>query len=208
MADSLEDLGTTAIWQPESIINWATDPTVDFGLSRKVTRYPGSAQEFTLISEDNPRKWEFEVSLFSKQAEYDFLNDFIYTFQAMKKRFWFPLPVGLFQLHSFVSANNTMLTIKENGFDYKGWERFYMRLTNGDQISRHITAIQRFPLTKTIDLTVSAMPNYDIYPEDVEFFSFLPLCRFDQNAIKQKFSNNVNSKFTLKLQELLEHDQA
>jgi len=206
MADSLLDLGTTPIWIPDRFINWREDPGLDFGLARQVVEFPGTPQDIIQLSEETPKTWSFRVLVEDKQQEYELLEKFVTECKARTKRFWFPMPSVAFELAEFIPNASVKVTVSENNFEYRGFERFLIVLWNGDKITRKITAIERFPTTKTIDLTIAAMTQ-EIQIDDVEMFVFLALCRFDQDTIKLDCDTSYISDTTIKMQEVMEYSQ-
>ena len=185
MADSLRDLGVVTLWRPDC--NWRETPDYGFDFERQLQEYEGTAHEVFSYSQTKPHRFNFLVSCFSKAAEYALLEKFN-TLQGRFQRFWFLNPANLFTLAEPIDVDETgeietvAITVVANDWEFLGRERIYLELSNGDVLTREITAYT--PGADTAVLTVNTPLDRDIALDDVVLFSLVHLSRLENDALE------------------------
>lgn len=197
MADSLTELGpNTTLMDFEA--NWQTDPTEKREILINHNIYPGTIHSIDFYGEPR-RKLTFKITDLETKL-YSFLV-FFADRVARKKSFWIP---DKFNRFTAVSIAVDLLSIeveKLANLHLHGHERLFIRLENGDRISRKISSIQQLTSTTKINLA-SILPAFAI--EDVVLISFLLYARLDQDEIEITYHTDSAASVDLAFIELLE----
>lgn len=197
MADSLADLGpNTTLMDFDA--NWQTDPTEKREILINSNIYPGTIHSIDFYSEPR-RKPTFQIQDLETKL-YSFLV-FFADRVARKKSFWLP---DKFNRFTAVSIAVDLLSIeveKLSDLHLHGHERLFIRLINGDRISRKISSIQQLTSTTKINLA-SLLPSFAL--TDIELISFLLYVRLDQDEIEITYHTDCAASVDLAFVELLE----
>lgn len=204
MADNIVDVGTTPVWRLDknNRINWREKPRSDFDLSRTLLQFEGSTTQMVVITEDLPAKLEFAVTIRDKASEKQFIDEFVAR-KGQWGKFWFPLPSNRFTLHTSQAQNSSVLVFKKNEWKYLGYERIYLKMNNGDLITRKVTAVSVDEIAGTQTLTLATVTDRLIDPASVLICSFLLLCRLEQDLLEMDFISATASETKIKLVELV-----
>lgn len=200
MADDLKDLGTTTLFRAS--INWREMPKYDYSFSRRVLGFDGTTQQVIQLAPEKPQQLDFKAGFFSKQDEKDFLTKFV-SFKGRLARFWLLLPFNMFQLVGSAGIGSTTLTVERNNFEYQGFERFYILLTNGDLITRKITSTSVNETLGTLDLNFSDGTDRILNPSSIVLFSLCLLVRFDMDSLNLEHRTAYVSEADVKVIELV-----
>lgn len=201
MADDLQGLGTTPEFRDLlfSLQNWRERPKMNVKTNVRLFGFEGTVKQVINQSDDQPHDLDFLVTLENLEQIFQFLT-FFHSRRARLERFWFPLPYGIFSLVGQQLSGNTVLKVNSPTFFYRGFERIYILLSNGDLITREVTAVNE--VAGELFFTVAALDR-TIEESDVELCSLLLLCRFDNNDVKLKYKPYTAADTNIKLKELI-----
>lgn len=200
MADDLNDLGGAQLWRPT--IEWREAPENSFDVSFIVLEAPGSSHEVIAISKEKPHKHNFSITLQTKAYEYDLVQKF-YELKGRLTRFWFMNPLNLFTLLGWHGMGASALTVFFNEFDYRGYERIYIEMKNGDILTHKITGLVEDEENGKATLQLNGITDRDINPMDIKIFSLLHLARLDIDGLDIQHRNTRFSETRLRLLELV-----
>lgn len=196
MADSLTDLGpTTEIFDFDA--NWSTDPEEKREVLVNANIYPGTIHSVNFYEEPR-RRLNFRITDLETKL-YSFLV-FFADRVARWKSFWLP---DKFNRFTPVSIAVDLLSIEVNKLPelhLHGHERLFLRMSNGDRISRRIDEVNQLTSTTQIVLT-SVLP--DIAIADILLASYLFYVRFDQDEVEVEYHNDVAASVDISFIELL-----
>lgn len=203
MADNKTGLGTiTDILNTEP--NWNRAIEVERALNAKLMGYPGTVQKILSWSDDLPAVVAFKLTNASKQDEFDLLT----FFNLMKGRlgkFWVRSELKEFGLSQDMPQNSTGLYVNDNKFDlaYRGYERIYLDMANGDLITRKVTSVSSGPGAGELTLQIDTVTDRQINRADVRKFGRFLLVRFDVDKISFEHGEKSISDVEVKLRELV-----
>lgn len=198
MADNLQGLNGIDLWDLPN--NWKTNPKTGYNVSRILTAFLESKTDMTSLSDEKPEFWDINVSLLSKQEEFDFLTKFAEK-KGRHKKFWFPSPQNRFTLKNTISSGTTAIVMEKNYFEYRGFERLFIRLTNGDRVSFDIASV----VTNASDITINVATSADrtITKNDIDLLTLLHMCRLDTDEAELTQITSDHSELTLRVVELV-----
>ncbi len=171
MADSLLNIGgEPTLLTP---FDWGSVPKSEIVITRYLQQFPGTV---TLLGELNtyaPISFEVLYVMYTKQTEYTFL-EFIHTQLGRNIRFWVPYQKQLFKLYSDAAVGGNTLEMYANNFDlvYQGYERIYIKMVNGDLLTRQISG------ASSIDDTVMQIILTDVIDRDITTTNYVEMGRF------------------------------
>lgn len=196
MSDSLLDLGTDPIFTAKP--NWTTTPSEGFDSGREVIQYNQAFASIRSLTANNARQMQYSYFNRTKAEEYYLLN-FFYTQRGRLKRFWLPVNYQEFQISVAIRSVDNLVHYYDNNFSlaYKGYERFYLLLKDGTQISRKITSV-----TGTTQLNFGSTFPQNIAIADIRYAGLILLARFDQDEIELQHTTNNLSECSIAFQEL------
>lgn len=203
MADDLEGLGgITTIFRTAP--DWARAADVSFSPSAQVLGFNASVQERLSFTEDAPKTFNFLFHNMSK-AEEAALLDFVDARSGIVEKFWCPGHRVAFSLSQTMPVASSVLYVLDNGFSrvYRGYERVYIELTNGDIITRKIISVSAGPGDNEITLQLDVVTDREIVPSDVIIFGRLYLVRFAKGKFDLEYGANWESSVKLEFQELV-----
>ena len=202
MADDLQDLGTTPEFRQlfSEYQDWKETPRLNVKTNTNLFGFEGTAQQLLNHSPEQPHALQFLVTLENLQQIFDFLTFFVARKGRLEK-FWFPLPYNVFTAVGQQVISATKLLVNSPSFDYKGFERVYLLLENGDLITRHVTAVSDAG-GGNLFFDVSALDR-TIEESDVVLSSLLLLVRFDQDDVELLQKQLYCSSFSVRLLELI-----
>lgn len=202
MSDNLLDLGTTPVWRlDKTYMNWREQPKWNFDLARDMVAFDGTATQLVMLLDEQPQEIEFLATLRNKSEEKQFLADFV-TRKGQHERFWFTLPSNRFTLNGSHSQGVTTLVMKRNDWQYQGYERIYILMSNGDLITRKITNVSVDEQAGIMNLTLSTATDRVIEPTNVLLISFMILCRLAIDVAEIKHISMAISETNVKMLEL------
>jgi len=202
MPDSLTGLGTnTTIFRIEP--NWRRPVTYENLLSSRVLGYPGTVQEVLSFSEDIPIVLQARFTNLSKEEENSLL-EFFYNQQGRLKAFWILGDTKQFELTQIIPQNSSVLYVEDQGFAdiYRGYERIYLDMVNGDLITRKIISVTEGPGQGELTLQLDTVTDRQIQKGDYRKFGLLYFVRFDRDKITVTYGSNSTSDVTLSFREL------
>ncbi|RLC88917.1 MAG: hypothetical protein DRJ03_01360 [Chloroflexi bacterium] len=200
MTDSLEDLGTidvmTWVW------NWSPVPRVEFLFSRTLRDFGSTAQEVVSETDYNPFQGQYEFLISDKETEYDFLEFFLGK-RGRTQKFWCKSPHQTFTLKSNVGAGSSLLYVEDNRADYiwQGHERIWIKLANGDEITRQVSNVVRDTDLDRIELHLETLITTGFDIEDVVFFGRIYLVRCDLDKYQVSYESDKVCTVTIKVYE-------
>jgi len=199
MADDIQDLGTEERLTIRP--NWASPNQIELTTSRDIVSFPSTVVDIFLFSELYKNKIKFKYLCEDKEVEYA-LIDFYNSRKGRLERFWIQGYKEEFILSQAISNTDTIINIHDNGFDliYKGHERLYIELKNGDLITRKITNVAK--VGTELQLTVTAITQ-DIAMSEVGVFGRIYLVRLDKDVLETVFNNSTIAEVELDFVEVV-----
>lgn len=200
MADNYLDIGGEDVFPLP--VNWRNKPTNLFTITRNLQSFPGTSQAISELNPETPISFEALFSVFTKEEEYDIL-EFIHSRRGRVVRFWIPFQKQMFVLYESATTGASSLNCINNGsvLSYHGYERIYIKMNNGDIITRWVTNITDDG-TK-ISLTLNTPIDRDIEIGNyIEIGRFL-LVRFDSDSFQFKVETNTVFEFSQRFYELV-----
>lgn len=196
MSNSLLDLGTDPVFT--AVPNWQTSPSAGFDTGREVIQYNQAFASIRSLALNNFRTIQYSYFNRTKAEEYYLLN-FFYTQRGRLKRFWLPVNYQEFSISSAITSGDNHFHITDNNFSLvlKGYERLYIVLKNGDQISRKIVSA-----TGTTQININGTFDRNIALADIRFAGLILLVRFDQDEIELKHTTDNLSECSIAFKEL------
>jgi hypothetical protein len=203
MADSLLDLEAQPLFTLEP--NWASSLNTSFAMSRLLTEYPGSAQNLESLTDDAPYMFDAGFLLTTKAEEYTLLA-FFNARRGMNQRFWMRHPQTAFTLKTAALAGSTSLVCSSNASwqIYRGWERLYIRMSNGDTLTRQIAALTHDTVADTAVLTLTSPLDRDLTLTNHDLIGRLLLVRLADDTLSHKIASDTVSKVDLSFIELVQ----
>ena len=205
MADNILDLGNeSSIFRTKP--DWAKGVTVTTDLKREIQQYVPGAMEMTHINSVTkgfPLIWEMGYACLDKEDEHELL-DFFIDRQGRLKRFWCPYWYNSFVLYNDVSSGAFTIDVRKTGLPdvwIEGYMRFFIYTKTGDIIVRRVTAIN--DLTNYDQLIFSDATDRAITNNDILFFSYFALARFDTDVLEMTHKTANVSTCSVRVVELL-----
>jgi len=202
MADSIEDLvHTTDRWMVKP--NWVTKPNRDFTLNRDTLNKDGTRYTLYSISDYLEHSWGYEFLVPDKETEFAILY-FFSRRRGRHKRFWTPVWKNTFTLHTGITMFDGYCDVEDRRFAnvYQGYERLFILLTNGNLITRQITAVTT-PEDGVERFTVATVFDRDIAITDIAYFGRFMLCRMNADTLTMNHKTCHVSTHALRLKELV-----
>jgi len=200
MSDVLNGLGTTALYKLEH--NWKVEPQSEFRNSLKFNEFSGTIQSLDIYSEDSPRKLNLTGSCYNKVEEKEVI-EFVEDVKGRYKRFWIRSPLDEFTLLGSYSISDTYVSCSLNDYEYKGYERIYIEMKNGDIVTGEIDSITE---STNLEINLKNAIGYTFTSSDVVRCSLLLLCRLDIDGIIFKYFSDLHLDFNIELFELIAED--
>lgn len=202
MADLLTGLGgLPALYDKH---NFAVDAGGAHEMSRQIFSFPGTIEEIINYSDERPHKLDVSFLFENKAEEYAFL-EFFFDKRGRWKKFWLPSPATAFSLAVSTVIGVPSVIVKSNRFGqfYRGFERIFMELINGDNLTFQITSVQENqPIMGQDTLNLGAALDRIILPADIVQFSLLLCGRFDKDVAEIEYKSNVVSSCKITFLEL------
>ena len=184
MADVLSGLGgITTILRKKGI--WNNQNPIDFMQSRNIFEFTGTVIELISFSDDRPQVVDIEFVNKSKQEEFE-LMDFFNNCEGMLKKFWFQPPQSMFTFLKDLVSGSSSITVANNGIkeSWRGFERIYIELSDGDLLTYNITDIQDGENEDELFVLIDTPLDRDVFISDVRLFGFLLLVRFNADFLE------------------------
>lgn len=201
MADSLLDLcQTTDLFTYPH--NWVSTVEQDVDFMRTIIQYTGTPGKIKNLSDDIPVNVGLSFTNLTKTSEYDLLK-FFCDHRGRCNRFWLPIPEQYYVMaaDALIGSNEINIAIHGEYTFFRGYERMFMILTNGDMLTRRILDFDCLGSNNNI-MTIESVLDRNIAVTDVLLFGKLILCRFDQDEVQFTHENNIISSCALSFQEL------
>lgn len=203
MTDSLENLGTAELmtWA----FNWQTPPSIEFLQSRTIRDFNFTAQEMVTETSNSPFKGQYSFLIYDRQTEYEFL-EFFMNKRGRLSRFWIKSPEQAFNLKADVGNGSSIIYTYDNRADYiwQGYERIWIKLVNGDEITRSVNDATRNESQERIELSLDTVIAAGFTTEDIVMFGRVYLVRCDIDKFSFSYQSNLVSKINIRVQEVVE----
>jgi len=183
--------------------DWSNRPSDDFDFANEQIQYDLARTVTRVLSQRKPFTIDYKFTNLDKQREYELL-DFFGRMLGRSGSFWLPYWFQNFELQSPISTGAGSLLVNDYSYAVNGvrdYFRFFIRLRNGDYITRKIVAFS--------DLG-GGIKRYYVHPfdrnitlSDVLFFGRLMLMRFDQDEIEMNHETPSVSSCSIKFRELV-----
>jgi hypothetical protein len=162
-----------------------------------------------LTSEDFPRILRRYSWLLKSREEITEFRAFLGRRQGRFKACWIPSWSYDFEIVADVSAVDTNIVTKDNGFfDFIGvnpaFDRIMIRMKNNDTLTgqifyRRVTGLSRDPVTRLVTLGLDSALGIVFAPSDVLSIHYLFKCRLDTDRVLLEWRSNgvavVNTNF-------------
>lgn len=204
MADDLVGLGSALLY--EHTINWREAPKYDYqgDPQRQVLGFEGTVKALFNLSEDKPQILEFTTTLCT-MADRKLLLDHYRSVKGQWGRWWLLSPLALFEFATpgQVALGSTRFTVNRTDFDFRGFERVYLLLANGDIITRPIDAYTLDELAGTADIDFVTPTDRIIETSEVLLFSLALLVRYDIDVLKVDYNTDHVGEVSIRCLELV-----
>jgi hypothetical protein len=158
-----------------------------------------------IFSYDNPIAKQFSYTFLnkSKAEEYELLK-FIDEKKGRWGSFWMPTWVTQFDLLAPIETTGTLIVVLNRKFSsiFRGYERFFILLSNGDMIVRQITKSTVYN-TEAEVLTYSTLIPQRILPSQVVLFGLFMFVRFDTDEFTFNYQTDTVSTVNVSVVELV-----
>lgn len=202
MADLLTGLGGLELFAPNH--NWKAELQSQYEMSRSVHSYTGTVEEIINYSDHRPTRLELEFIFNNKAAENDFLTFWVDK-RGQWKKFWLPSPSTGFILDVPSVLGVPSLIVASNGFAefYQGFERIFLKLTNGDRLTFQVNSISKDqPLPGQDTLNLGAALDRIFGPDDIALFALLLCGRFEKDVAELEYITMAVSECKISFLEL------
>ena len=182
MANDLQDLlGNSNILLTKP--NRLYDVNRDFEHHVQIYQYNEGVMRIHDISDHVTHKYKGIWTNINKSEEWDILQFFTGR-KGRLRNFWLPLWQNEFKLYQDISIWDDTIVIHDcfATDTFQGYERIFFELSNGDIITRHVTAVTDNG-DDTETLTIETMMTRAIATTDIVYFGRLILTRFDQDEL-------------------------
>jgi len=181
--------------------NWLNAQANNFDFNREITEFVNTVSEIYRLGQDAAFNLTYRFTNLTRADEH-YITSFFTNHRGKHKRFWIPLWKNMYTLSSSISTGDGIISIRNVGFHLvdRGYERIFIELKNGYQISRKVTAVLQNGLTE--DLILDGTIDRDITQDDIKYFSRLLLVRFTDDSLELKYSTDSTSSIELSFLEL------
>lgn len=201
MADDIQDLGTTELWR--ITLNWKQLPKHDYDVTgRQLIGYSGTAKTLANWSDERPQILEFGVTVPDKARNKELLDHFL-AVKGRHKRFWLLTPHNVFTLNGLHSAGVVSLSVLRNEFDFRGLDRFYILLNNGDLITRKMDSFAVDEENDTADIGFAIPTDRVLDPAAIALFGLVLLVRLDSDELNLAHDTDLVADATVRVVELV-----
>ena len=203
MADSLLDVSPiTATWLKEP--DWSENVSSSGVFSKMLIQYGGSVGQLWKENDEIPRRLQMQFSFDDKQEETEFLN-FFETQKGRWGKFWVPTWITQFRPVDDIASSQTIIPVYNDKFAgvYRGHERLFIMLHNGDKLVRKIIAAEESIGGETETITLSSSLGVSADLSNIAIMGLFLLVRFDQDKVDMKYTTNTVSETTLQFYELI-----
>jgi hypothetical protein len=202
MSDQLTGLGGKNLFTISP--DWSNDIKADFELSRRIFRFPGTIEVLINYSDERPGKFDMLFRFLDKTIEYDFI-DFVHTQKGRWAGFWLPGPPAFFSLDDTIQDTDLQIKITKQGIvnRFRGFERCYILLLNGDTLTYKINSVAAGPGANQETLNLGAAVDRQVKQEDIAIFTLLFYVRFDKDKFQYSYVTDTISEITTQALELV-----
>jgi hypothetical protein len=203
MGDSRLGLGSTSdifTLKPD----WSNLPGRTFLFGRDIIQRGNGLIAIRNLTSELPYIVEYRFFNIDKQTEFDLLDFFCSRYGRLEK-FWLPIFYSDFKLYSNILNGSSEFHIYPNEFQniQRGYERFFIRLNNGDLITRRIDHFETDHLVDGYLVMISTESiDRNIAVTDIDVFGKLILCRFNQDTVELNHISTALSELILTFKEL------
>ena len=205
MADSLLDINYPTYPLFPFDPNWASEPKTMASMTRRVVEFQGTSQQLVLLTEDCPIQFN-AAFLFTTKADIYTMWEFFCARRGRCQRFWIKHPKRLFRLKVAAGTGTDFLGCYPNAFHrpFRAYERLYIRMNNGDILTRSVTAAEYNEGEDRLDLTLDSNLDRDIGLTDYDCIGRLLLCRFDADELPEVIYTTTISEVQFSFVELVQ----
>jgi hypothetical protein len=202
LANDILNIGSFSFFPLD--INWAKQLKSKFEFGRALVQYIGTASVMDAYSEDTPEIYEFGVTI-TTQAEYYAMLDFWHERKGMHGKFWLKVPIEEFTLKIAATIGSTVLIVHRNEAIkiYQDRERIWIRMNNGDIITRQIQSIIEDEINDYYTLNLPNPLDRNISLTGYDLIGRLLLCRFDDDGLPIDLETNRIGEITFRVVELV-----
>ena len=203
MADDLDDLSGLTIIEPN--VNWSDTPKTGFDVSFTVEGFDGTLEEVFEFTEDKPEKFQYKITFKDKAEEKAFLEEWL-NYKGRKECFWFVDIIDQFTVSQPIGNTTFTVEVLDNFFVAEGHERIFVKLKNGDRLTRKINS--SVASAGAITLTLNTAWDRDILIDDIEIFTLMYLCRYDTDDQTITQLNSYVSETNIAILQLVDEQKA
>lgn len=180
--------------------------TDNFDYTVEIFKLVGTVQEIHKWSDYVSHKLKMDFVSLDKIEEKT-LYDFYIGKKGKLNKFWTLSFKSDFILTADSAAN--VLIVENNDFDkvFKGYERIFILMKDGDLITRKILSVTDGPTENELQITVETNFDRIITSTNYRYIGFLFLCRFDTDELNLKYINNSVTDVQLSFMELVNEYQ-
>lgn len=189
--------------------NWVTEPTTELSMVRKIVNYRGTAHHIVSLTDDVPIRTEMGFTIFTL-ADYNSLMGHFITARGRVNRFWVKHALQTFELKTNASSGSSQLICFPNHFNlqYQGYERIYIRMSDGDTLARHVTAATYNEVSDQLELSINTALDRDVTTTNHIIIGRYLLVRFDSDDMTLDAKTDQVCEAALTFQELVkEYDE-
>jgi len=204
MVDSLSGLAGYPLYH--IAIDVKESPKSALPASRQFLGETGTRREVVTHTTNLPFKWSTNFTQLARSEIYTLL-DFFNIVRGRRTPFWWIFEQKLFSAAANYIAIDTILAIEANlsALDYRGYERIFLLLQNGDLITRQVSAInQGLNEEDPYSLVITEQLGRVVNKEDIALFGKLLFCRLDSDDIKLSYQTATIANASLDFIELVE----
>lgn len=202
MADNLVDTGSTPFFPFGP--NFKSSVSVSIQPAASLIEFPGTIGE---VESDSDKRG---VTLRGKYLLQDISDiyqmiDFFTDKLGRRDRFWLYGPTDEFTIYANALQTLTQIEFYSNGYQdvYTTNDRFYIRMPDGDIITRKVNSVSYNDVSDTITVSFSTGLDRDVLLSNEVMFGRLYLVRHDVDTLSLRFHTNSVAELSLRFFELV-----
>lgn len=185
--------------------NWQTSPKSTASLLRRTLQYPGTVAQQFALSDRTPLAFEATFLMKTREDIYN-LQDFFDDRLGKVNQFWIEHPASWALLAEDAAIYDEILVCQDNdaSIGYQGYERLYVRMSNGDITTRHVSSIVHNATTGYEEYWLTSQLAYAITTTNHYRIGRLLFVRFDNDQLRLKYHTDCVAEVELSFYELVE----
>jgi hypothetical protein len=205
VADSLLDINYPTVPLLATTPNWATRPSSKMAMTRRLVGHFGTSHQLISLTDDCPLTFEAGYTFVDKSEDNTIITFFIAR-RGRVQRFWVFHPHRLFRLKVAASNASDFMGCYPNDFhlQYQGYERIYIRMNDGDILTRAVTAASYNEGEDRLDLTLDSNLDRDIGLTEYDVLGRCLLVRFDTDTLRLRALTDSIGEAKLSFAELVQ----